>query len=216
MTLGEEIVLLSLDDESGAMRKRQACQWAVAGGIVLELVLAGRVSVDRGRLSVVDATPTGVRLVDDRLGMIDAWAAGKKRPPKVTDWLTRDYRKVLDATVESLRGRGLVGLERDTVLGVFPVRRFAVADGTVKREVRARLEDMVLRHAEPDARSAGLVALLHGAKLHSLAFPDRPGKEVLPRMREISEGHWAGESVRRAIKEMHMAMTAVSMATTLS
>ncbi|MGA4956870.1 GOLPH3/VPS74 family protein [Streptomyces lavendulocolor] len=213
VTFGEEITLLSLDDQSGAVRERQACQWAVAGGIVLELVLAGRVTVDDGRITVADTAPTGVRLLDDRLGMIDAWAAGKRRPPKVTEWLTKDKGKALDAALESLAERGLVGREQRTVLGMFPVRRFPETDGTVERALRARLEDVVLRGAEPDDRSAGLVALLHGAKLHRLAFPDLPRREVAPRMREISEGQWAGASVRKAIREMEAAMTAVALVT---
>ncbi|MCX4587908.1 GPP34 family phosphoprotein [Streptomyces sp. NBC_01481] len=213
VTLGEEITLLSLDDDSGVARERQACQWAVAGGIVLELVLSGRLSVDRGRIAVVDTASTGVRLLDDRLRMIDAWAAGKSKPPKVTEWLTKDHRKVLDATLESLRERGLVSQEERKLLGLFPVRRFPEADGTVERELRGRLEGLVLRHGEPDDRSAGLIALLHGAKLHRLAFPDLPRKEVSPRMREIAEGQWAGESVRKAIQDMQAAMSAVALVT---
>ncbi|MGW5848674.1 GOLPH3/VPS74 family protein [Streptomyces sp. NPDC055254] len=213
VTLAEEIMLLSLDDEAGAVRERQACQWAVAGGIVLDLVLAGRLSVDGGRITVVDTVPTGVGLLDGRLRMIDTWAAGTRRPPKVTAWLTKDNRKVLDATVASLRERGLVGQEQRKVLGIFPVRRFPEVDGSVERELRARLQEVVLRRAEPDDRSAGLIALLHGAKLHRLAFPDRPPREVVPRMREISEGQWVGESVRKAIREMQAAMTAVALVT---
>ncbi|MFE1250899.1 GPP34 family phosphoprotein [Streptomyces sp. NPDC058766] len=85
VTLAEEIMLLSPDDESGAVRERQACQWAVAGGIVLELVMSGRLSADDGRITVGDTTPTGIRLLDDRLQTIAAWAAGKSRPPKVTE-----------------------------------------------------------------------------------------------------------------------------------
>ena len=77
VTLGEEIMLLSLDDETGAAKSREAAGWAVAGGTLLELVLAGRLSVDDGRLSVTDRTPTGVPLLDERLGLIDAWAAKK-------------------------------------------------------------------------------------------------------------------------------------------
>ncbi|WNM29181.1 GPP34 family phosphoprotein [Streptomyces sp. Li-HN-5-11] len=213
VTLGEEVMLLSLDGESGTVKERQACQCAVAGGVVLELAMAGRVSVDQGRITVLDTTPTGVRLLDDRLRMIDVWAAGKSRPPKVTEWLTKDKRKVLDAAVESLVERGLVSRQQHQVMGLFPVRRFPAADGTAERELRARLEELVLRRAEPDDRTVGLVALLHGAKLHRLAFPDLPRKEVTPRMREISEGQWASESVRKAIQEMHAAITAAALAT---
>ncbi|WP_029183221.1 GOLPH3/VPS74 family protein [Streptomyces clavuligerus] len=213
VTLAEEIMLLSLDDGSGAVRERQACQWAVAGGIVLDLVFAARVSVDGGRITVHGTAPTGVGLLDGRLGMIGTWAAGRSRPPKVTAWLAKDHRKALDAAVESLRERGLVGEEERKVLGMFPLRRFPEVDGTAESELRARLAGVVLRHEEPDDRTAGLVALLHGARLHRLAFPGLPRREVVPRMRRISEGQWAGESVRKAIREMQSAMTPVALVT---
>ncbi|MFG2429059.1 GPP34 family phosphoprotein [Streptomyces sp. NPDC048590] len=213
VTLGEEIMLLSLDDESGAAKNRQAAGWAVAGGIVLELVLAGRLSVDGGRFTVTDRTPTGTGLLDERLGLMDAWAARKSKPPKVTDWLTRDHDKAVGATIESLRARGLVHEERQKVLGLFPVRRYPEADGAAERELRERLDSVVLRGVDPDDRTAGLIALVHAAKLHGLAFPGRPAREVKPRMEKIADGQWAGDDVRRAIRDMQAAMVAVTVAT---
>ncbi|KPC79471.1 MULTISPECIES: GOLPH3/VPS74 family protein [Streptomyces] len=215
VTLSEEIMLLSLDDESGAAKDRQAAGWAVAGGILLELFLAGRLSVDRGRLSVTDRTPTGVALLDERLGLIDAWAAKKSKPPKVTDWLARDHGKAVEATIQSLRARGLVSEERRKVLGVFPVRRYPEADGATEAELRERLASVVLRGTDPDDRTAGLVALIHAAKLHRLAFPEVPAREVRPRMEKIADGQWAGDGVRTAIREMQAAMVAVTVATTV-
>ncbi|MFE4449982.1 GPP34 family phosphoprotein [Streptomyces sp. NPDC056796] len=214
VTLGEEIMLLSLDDESGAAKDRQAAGWAVAGGILLELVLAGRLSVSGGRLSVADRTPTGVGLLDERLGLVDAWASKKSTSPKVTNWLTRDHHKAVGAAIGSLRARGLVAEEEHRVLGLFPVRRYPGTDGSAERELRARLASVVLRGTDPDDRTAGLVALIHAAKLHRLAFPEVPAKEVKPRMEKIAEGHWAGDDVRTAIRTMQAAMVAVTAATT--
>ncbi|MET9834703.1 GPP34 family phosphoprotein [Streptomyces sp. NPDC006385] len=216
VTLAEEVMLLSLDDESGAVKERQAVGWAVAGGVVLELVMAGRLSVDGGRMTVADTAPTGVPLLDERLPLIASWTARRRRPPKVTEWLTKDHDKAVAATVASLRARGLVSEEQRRVLGVVPVRRFPQVDDAPERELRARLAALVLRGAEPDDRTAGLVALLHGARLHGLAFPGLPRKEVSARMKEIAQGQWAGESVRTAVKEMQAAMVAVIMVTTHS
>ncbi|WP_233288630.1 GPP34 family phosphoprotein [Streptomyces calvus] len=68
------------------------------------------------------------------------------------------------------------------------MRRFPASDGTVERELRRRLEELVLRRARPDDRSAGLVALLHRARLHRLACPGLPRKEVAPRIRRSPQG----------------------------
>lgn len=59
ITLAEEIMLLSLDDESGSVKQRQSVGWAVAGALLLELVLAERVRVSGKYLELVDSPPTG-------------------------------------------------------------------------------------------------------------------------------------------------------------
>ncbi|MGP3689399.1 GOLPH3/VPS74 family protein [Streptomyces sp. IBSNAI002] len=215
VTLAEEIMLLSLDDESGATRQRQAVGWAVAGGLLLELVLAERVTVKGKYLALSDDTPTGEELLDGRLGLIGTWLRGRSKR-RVTDWLTKDQAKAVGAAVERLRERGVVSVEESKVFGVFPRRRYPEADGTVERALRERLVAVVLRGAEPDQRTAGLVALLHAAKLHRLAFPDLPRGQVSARMAEIAAGQWAAESVRAAIRDMQAAMVAVTAVTVVA
>ncbi|MFG2292590.1 GPP34 family phosphoprotein [Streptomyces sp. NPDC048603] len=206
VTLAEEIMLLSLDDESGWARSRQAAGWAVAAALLLDLVMAGRVAVSGKYLEVVDDTPTGDPLLDGRLGLLRTWMRGRSKR-RITDWLTKDSTKAVGAALERLAGRGLVTEERRKVMGLFPVRRYPEADGSVERELRARLKAAVLGDAaEPDGRTAGLIALLHSAKLHGLAFPGVPRKQVEPRMAEIAAGQWAAESVRLAIQAMQAAV----------
>ncbi|MFI6103659.1 GPP34 family phosphoprotein [Streptomyces sp. NPDC051310] len=212
VTLAEEIALLSLDDESGAAKERSSAGWAVAGGILLELVLAERLTVADGRLTVADATPTGTALLDGRLAKLDEWTRRNGRR-KVVDWLTKDQSTAVRATVESLCERGLVTEERHRALGLFPVRRYPEADGSVERELRERLASVVLEGTEPDDRTSGLIALLHAAKLHRLAFPELPRKQVRTRMAEIGEGQWAGDGVREAIRNMQAALAAITAVT---
>lgn len=214
VTLAEEIMLLSLDDDSGAAKERQSAGWAVAGGILLDLVMAGRVSVDDERIRITDPAPTGTALLDGRLEQLAARAGKKSKAPKVTDWLTRDHSKAVGATVDSLRARGLVAEEQRKALGLFPVKRYPEADGATERELRERLRAVVLDGAAPDDRTVGLVALVHSAKLHRLAFPDVPRKQISPRMAQIADGQWAGDSVRTAIRVMQAAMVAVTVAST--
>ncbi|MER5884937.1 GPP34 family phosphoprotein [Streptomyces sp. NPDC001941] len=214
VTLAEEVMLLSLDDDSGSAKQRQAAGWAVAGGILLDLVLAERVSVAGKYLSLVDAkTPTGDPLLDGRVELIQTWLRGRDKR-QVTQWLSKDHIKSVQATLDRLRDRGIVVEEQRKALGLFPVRRYPEADGTVEAELRARLGAVVLKGAEPDVRTAGLVALLHAAKLHALAFPGVPRKQVSGRMAEIAEGQWASESVRKAIQDMQAAVIAATVAAT--
>ncbi|MFJ4184509.1 GPP34 family phosphoprotein [Kitasatospora sp. NPDC089509] len=218
VTLAEELVLLSLDDESGAPKEGTNTAWAAAGGLLAELVLAGRVEVADGRLTVTDRTPIGDPLLDGRLERLAEWA-GKRRPgrAKAADWLAKDRSTVVRDAEQRLCERGLVREERHRVLGLFPVRLYPEADGSVERALRGRLAAVVLDGADPDQRTAVLIALLHSARLHRLAFPALPrqqGKQVRARCAEIAEGDWAGESVREAIRNMQATMVAVITAAT--
>ncbi|MGW4837801.1 GOLPH3/VPS74 family protein [Streptomyces globisporus] len=216
VSLGEEIMLLSLDDETGAAKGETAARWGVAAGMLLELVMAGRVTVRGGRVEVFDPTPTGDALLDGRLDRLTRWVHETSSSRKVVAWLTRDHAKGSQDVVDSLVARGLVTEEKRRALGVFPVRRYPEADGTVERELRARLAAAVLEGAEPDARTTALVALVHATGMHPQAFPGLPKKQVDPRMAEIAEGHWAGVSVREAIRNLQAAISAVTMVTVLT
>lgn len=210
ITLAEEITLLSLDDESGAVKQRQSVGWAVAGALLIELVLAKRVRVSGKYLELVDSPPIGEELLDGRAESIRTWMRGRSKR-RVSDWLTKDQAKAIGAAVERLSERGVVMEERRKALGMFPVRRFPEADGTVERELRERLAAAVLKGAEPDERTASLIAVIHAAGLHGLAFPGAPRKEIKARTAELADGQWAAESIRSAIRDMRLAMAAVTV-----
>ncbi|WP_420882645.1 GOLPH3/VPS74 family protein [Streptomyces noursei] len=185
--------------------------WAVAGGILLELALAGRVSVEGKYLTLTDPAPTGEQLLSDRRELLDAWLRGRKRR-RVTDWLTKDRAKAPQAAVESLCTRGVVAEQQHKALGLFPTRRYPEADSAPEREPRQRLRAVVLGGAAPDEPTAGLIALIHAVKLHRLAFPDVPRRQVADRMAEIAAGQGAAESVRAAIQNMQAALAAAVVA----
>ncbi|MFI5860398.1 GPP34 family phosphoprotein [Streptomyces sp. NPDC051546] len=213
VTLAEEIMLLSLDDESGSVKQRAVVGWAVAGALLLELVLAERVRVSGKYLELADAPPTGEELLDGRVELLRAWVGGRDGR-RVTEWLTKDQAKAVAPVVERLVGRGVVVEERRKALGVFPVRRYPEADGTAERALRERLAAAVAEGAEPDERTASLIAVIHAAGLHGLAFPGIPRKEITARTAAIADGQWAAGSIRTAIRDMQMAMAAVAVATT--
>ncbi|MEU5834873.1 GPP34 family phosphoprotein [Streptomyces diacarni] len=215
VTLGEEITLLSLDDDTGTAKDRPAAGWAVAGGTLLELTLAGRVAATEGRLAVTDPTPTGDALLDGRLAALTEWTAQDDQA-KVGDWLSKDQAKAFDAAVANLCARGVITEKKHRTLGIFVTRRYPEADGSVERELRHRLADVVLDGAEPDERTTGLIALLHASNLHAAAFPDVARKQVSPRMESIAEGQWAAEDVRRALKDMQAVLAAVMLCTTVA
>jgi golgi phosphoprotein 3 len=74
LTLADEIVVLMLRDDTGAIRSECAAvaNMAVAGGILMELALLGRIDTDLTSLFMVDPTPIGDELLDHALRDIAA------------------------------------------------------------------------------------------------------------------------------------------------
>lgn len=210
LTLSEEIMLLSLDDDSGAAKEQTGVGWAAGGGVLVELTLAGRVEIGDDRVTVVDSAPTGLPYLDEQLTRI----AEHGRPWKVKDCLRAAAKDAAGGATQALVDRGLLREEKKRILGLFPTRRYPEVDGADEAEVRARLTRVVLQGAEPDERTASLVALLHGARLRSLVFPQREGrKEIEARMAGIAEGQWVQPAVRRAIDQAQAAMAAIIVTT---
>ena len=54
----------------------------------------------------------------------------------------------------------------------------------------------------PDARTAGLAALLNAAGLARRTFPELDRRQLKIRMGELGEGQWVGSAVRKAIQSL--------------
>lgn len=91
--------------------------------------------VKQGRLKVLDATPTGDAILDERL----AYVADKpgKRPK---DQLGRLSKKLRDQVLARLAERGVLEADQNKVLGLFPVTRWPAKDARHEAEVRTALE----------------------------------------------------------------------------
>lgn len=213
-TLGEQLLLLSLDDESGAEKESANVAFAIAAASLVELALAGRVEVDGDQVTVRDTTPLADPTLDAALADIAGWK--KSRPRKTKEWIEHLKRGAVAGTTKNLVAKGLVREEKKMVLGLFPVARYPEADGSVENVLRQRLDAVVLRGAAADERTASLVALLHGAKLHGLLYKKPELATARANMEKIAHGEWAGPAVRQAVKAAEDALMAIVVVTTVT
>ena len=74
LTFAEEIVLLLLDDKSGKFVPTPiwSRKCALAGAVLMDLALHGRIDTDLRKLVVVDRSPVGDDLLDPILATIVA------------------------------------------------------------------------------------------------------------------------------------------------
>ncbi len=170
LSLPEEIVLLTLDDETGRSIGRQglAASIALAGAVMMELALAGRLDTDRDRMVLLDRAPTGDAVLDAGLALL----AEARDSRGALMLLAREEAGLRPAVLAALVTRGLLKRVDGRILLVFPERRYPKPqDRPEPREVRARLIRSIATDDIPDPREALLLGLARATALLPILLP---------------------------------------------
>ncbi|MEU6713855.1 GPP34 family phosphoprotein [Nonomuraea sp. NPDC046802] len=211
VTIAEEFLLLAYsEDEGRQLISTMQLDPALAGAILAELVIAGRVELSGKKVTIKDPAPLGDDELDATLARIAEY--GKNRD--ASWWVQRlQSGKLRGRLLSRLARAGVLNEERGKVLGIFPTTRWPEAHPGVEADIRERVS-AVLAGAEPDARTGVLIAITHAAKLDRKVFP----AESRARVKEIAKGDWAANAVAQTIKAMAAAgaIAATGAAVTIS
>ncbi|MEH0828477.1 MULTISPECIES: GOLPH3/VPS74 family protein [Micromonospora] len=221
LLLTDELVLLAYDDDGANRLGRPHLDYGLAGAVLLELALAGRVEVTDKRLVVTDPAPTGVPLLDEALATV-----GSGRPRKPKDWIGKLAKGLPDRVLGGLVDAGVLRRESDRVLLVFPRTRYPSPTGAepaVETAARERMAAALTGDGPVEARTAALLTLTRAVGLDRKIFRELPKERVRARIDEIAAGDWASAAAKKAIEEMQAALlvattagTAAIMTTTTS
>lgn len=205
--LTDELLLLGYDDTRGKpVLGTYRLDLALAGAVLLDLTLAGRIDVDGKHVAVRDPAPTDDPVADAALARI---AADKPRTPQA--WVERLQKGLRDRVLDRLVAQGAVERVEDRVLGFIPRTRYPAGDPRPEADARARLDGAIRHGVRPDARTAALASLVLAAGLTRTVVPDMPERDAKRRLRELTAGDWAGPAVRKAIDAVDAALAVAAM-----
>jgi hypothetical protein len=211
INLAEELLLLAYEDAGSAAINAQTLGYGLAGALLMELAIAGRVDVADKRVTVADPRPTGDPVVDDALARVGS----DSRKPQ--DWVNRLSKGLRDRLLDRMVEDGVLRREQDKVLWVFPRTRYPSTTGAqpaTETETRDRLRAAVDGDGPVDPRTAALCALVKAVHLEGTVFPGLPKKRVRERLKAVADTSWPADAVRKAIEAVEIAtMAAVSAAT---
>jgi|SRR5690554_1242552 len=221
MLLAEDILLLLTDDTTGKTSvDSTTLDLALAGAVLLELAVEGRVDVAApgepvkpGRIVVRDSRPTGDEILDTALGIATTVS------PRKPDAMLGQLKKGLAAALrERLVARGIMRFEEGRVLGIFPTSRWPAADSSHEDQVRRALFDVLVTGRSATPTEAGLVALLQAVDKVPTVFPHTglAKRELRDRAKAVAEGGFAGEAVRKAIEAINASVMAAITAATVA
>lgn len=205
MHLAEEFALLAYDDRGASVIDGTSLDSGLGGALLLELALAERIEIDGKYVVVADRRPVGVALIDEALTLIDQ----SEKPRKPGHWVSKLAKNTRDRVMSDLTDRGVVRREKDKVLGLFPRTRYPAAHGVEpaeEAEARQRMHAAVTTGGPVDPRTGALCALVAATGMERKVFPDLDRKLVRKRLKEIGEGAWAAEAVKKNIAAVQSAV----------
>ena len=202
LRFSEEIMLLLLDDGDGTFVDLpvQSLEFALAGSVLMDLAMEGRIDTDPERLFVVDRTPIDDDLLEPTLRRITSSMATYN----TRDWIqqiTPHAGDIRERSLARLVERGVLREEQGRFLWVFHTRRYPVIDNQTLREVKLRIMEVLFTDQIPDSRDIVLIALADVCGIFSSLLSSRELKTVTPRIRQISKLDLIAREVASAVRE---------------
>jgi len=213
LTLADEIVVLMLRDDTGDIRTEcmSVANIAIAGGILMELSLIGKIDSDLTSLFVVDGTPTGDDLLDQALEKI---VAEPKKWPSAW-WIERlgsRESNLLQDVLDRLVQAGILRVEDRRYLWVFSRRAYPQNTGREEREAKARLTSIIRNNDLPNPRDTLLLSLAESSDVLSSMLPPEDIRKAKSRIAEVIALEEMGRSVQAAAANLRAALIAAASA----
>ncbi|MFC9426965.1 GPP34 family phosphoprotein [Streptomyces sp. NPDC056987] len=216
--LVEDLMLMLLDDETGAVAGAGTLHYPLGGALLAELALRGRVETDEGRAGLNGAKVLAVGdgpLPDPLLG--SAYEKVAERPRGVETLLLDIGGGLWKPMTDRLVERGFIRRESRRRLGVFRTTRLPVDDARHEAELRQRICAVLEDGESPDARTAAVIALLSASgTLPSLHPAPKWSTTVYERAKELEKASWVATAVGTAVTRTTTANTVASAVVTAS
>ncbi|MER6004007.1 GPP34 family phosphoprotein [Nonomuraea angiospora] len=142
MLIVEDLMLLMLDDETGAIAGAGTLHYTLGGAVLVELALNGRIETDGGRpgLNGPKIIAVGDGPLSDPL-LQSAYEKVAERPQRVQPLLLAIGGGLWKPVIDRLVERGLIRRESRRVLGVFRTTRLPAEDTGHEAELRRKVRD---------------------------------------------------------------------------
>lgn len=210
----EEIMLLLLDDKGGRFLDvpTLSLEYALAGAVLMDLAMEGRIDTDLESLYVVDPSPLGDDLLDPTLARIvesgETYDTGY--------WIKHTVASAEDIRERALARlveRGVLRREEDRFMWVLRTRRYPIIDDKTVREVKLRIMGVILSDEIPDARDIIVISLADVCRIFEGLMSGRELKAAAPRIEQVRQMDLIGREIAKAVTEIEasLAMAFVPM-----
>ena len=217
LSLAEELLLLSLNDEKGSVlfAASTGLPFGLAGAVLMELAVQEKIKLEGKKILSAGDGDTGDAILDECLGLLRAAA----KPKTIQHWISKlgGRKSIREGYLERLVQKFILRREEHKILWVFPATRFPASNPIEELEVRQRLRKAAFAEALPDLPTLLLISLVQACGLVGDVFPDRDErKQAKKRFAALAKEEVYGKAVADQIAAVMAACIAACSAATIA
>jgi hypothetical protein len=205
LTLPEELVLLALDTESGAVSScGSRLSYALAGGVLAELLLGGHIRINDNRVEAAVVPDAGC------LAAVAYEHILREPGRSLKHWVERLAAKlhIREQALAALGARGILH-DEDRHFLVFHYHRYPLDQVQIREELRQRLRGALLVNESP--RDKALAALAEPCGLLRRAFGHEEWHEHKKAAADMARSWPISAAVLKVAEEMDAAIVAATV-----
>lgn len=200
LTVPEEILLLTLDDEGGRFLQlpEHALEFALAGAVLMDLAMRNRIDLQE-QLVAVDGSPIGDDVLDP---VLKAIASQPQRG--VEPWLhglAREAGEIKRRVIDRLVHRGILERKDNVLHWMLGGRRYPMIDNRDWREVKSRVLGVLRSNDVPSPQDVVIIALADTCAVFDSLFGLDEMLDVRPRIAEVARMDLMAQAMARALDQ---------------
>lgn len=209
VTLAEEILLLLLDDEKGTLPPvpQLTLHFVLAGAVMMELAINNRIDSHIETLQIIDKEPTGEPLLDKYLNKI----CEEPNQQDIKYWINAvadEGSTIIELGFERLIERKILTRSEKSFLGIMKTQSYPIVDGSVERDVKLRIMNILYSEDIPDQRDVVIFCLMDACDMFRTLLGPVELNRMRPRITNVSQLDLIGQATTRLIREIQVALVA--------
>ncbi|OLS29290.1 MAG: hypothetical protein HeimC2_01380 [Candidatus Heimdallarchaeota archaeon LC_2] len=197
--LSEELILMVLNPNTGKLSKRNnLLSHGLIGGLILDLVLQGRLTIYKDKLIIIDETLTSDNLLDTIFQRVRI----ESESLSIYSWLRilrLEFRNIKEMILENLVTNGILRKEIQKTFGMFKSDRFFLTNPNVKDLIINNIQRIVINNEESDHRVLAILSLMYATNCENEVFMEEELETYLHEIRNLVSSDEIGQSITLAI-----------------
>ncbi len=201
LAITEEILLLLLDGEDGApaVTPPMSLEHALAGAVLIDLMLRQRIEIEHEHVRLVDWEPTGLAFLDRSLRNLHAGG----EPRRIVDWIpsiAEDASEIKHAAFESLVRRNVLDVEETPLVPDFSAHRYRGVESAADDQKHDRLLDSLVSGEKLGTSDLTTIGLANACGLFEIVLGKKKRRSLRAKIEQAAPVDSKIEPVLRSVE----------------